>query len=199
MSEYNLWDDGRDLADDLDIELPAWIEACGISTPYNVAAIAQGGCASGACMPAVEYYRAAKIMAEHGDDVLDYIQDRHGELPAIRDDESWGGIAVHFLSYAVDTWAAIMADDLPDVVREHEEDATDIWLCDYCTQLAVNGDSSGIDDEWAEVCGAGLRELGNIAPNGCEARERWADCDSCGDTCETLHGFADMNETSGAE
>ena len=82
---------------------PAWIE--GELEVCDIASIQQGGCASGAYMPAVTYYNANKTMAEHGDDVLDYITSQYGELPPPKDTESWSGMAVHYLSVAVELWA----------------------------------------------------------------------------------------------
>jgi len=79
---------------------PAWITEP--LTPYDIAAILQGGCASGAYMPAVTYHLANKTMAEHGDDVLQYLQDTLGELPKPPAEESWSGMACFYLSYAVE-------------------------------------------------------------------------------------------------
>ena len=88
---------------DLGIDVPEWIEQ-DIDTS-QVASIIQGGCASGAYMPAVTYYNARMTMAAHGDDVLQYIEDALGELPQPSKGESWSGIAVFYLSYAVELWA----------------------------------------------------------------------------------------------
>ena len=82
---------------------PAWIDD-GLEV-YDIASIQQGGCASGAYMPAVTYYSATNTMSEYGDDVLDYITDQLGELPLPLDTESWSGMAVHYLSVAVELWA----------------------------------------------------------------------------------------------
>jgi hypothetical protein len=90
------------------VEVPAWIEQD--ISPYDVAAIVQGGCASGAYMPAVTYATAQEIMNEHGDDVLDYINDVDPGLLVIPGDviegTSWAGIAVYYLSVAVELWAS---------------------------------------------------------------------------------------------
>lgn len=98
-----------------DIEVPAWIEQdinCS-----QVAAIIQGGCDSGAYMPAVTYHQAADTMNEHGDDVLDYIESQGGEL-SLPDSPSWSGIAVHFLSTAVEFWASRIDDELSTAIEE---------------------------------------------------------------------------------
>lgn len=98
---------------DFDIDVPAWIDQ--EITPCTVAAITQGGCASGAYMPAVTYHAAAETMAEHGDDVLQFIQDQIGELPAVHVDMSWSGLACHYLSAAVELWASTVEDELENV------------------------------------------------------------------------------------
>ena len=51
----DLWNTGTPLneIDGLDIDVPGWIDQD--ITPADVAAIVQGGCASGAYMPAVTY------------------------------------------------------------------------------------------------------------------------------------------------
>jgi len=84
-------------------QTPEWID--GGLEYYDIQAIQQGGCASGSYMPAVEYYGAAQTMAEHGDKVLEYIEEQTGEIPAPKSGESWSGIAVFYLSYAVELWA----------------------------------------------------------------------------------------------
>lgn len=111
---------------------------------HDIEAIVQGGCASGAYMPAVRYYDAMETMNEHGDDVLDYIKDHYGELPQPRSDESWSGIAVHYLSLAVELWALSINErvehliDLIDDTDETCEDCVDA-MADGCT---ICGDCS---------------------------------------------------------
>ena len=84
---------------------PAWLNDP--LSPNDIAAINQGGCASGAYMPAVEYYTARVTMGEYGDDVLDYLQDYSGELPVPPSDSSWSGMACFYLSKAVELFAAL--------------------------------------------------------------------------------------------
>jgi hypothetical protein len=98
------------------IDVPRWIEQD--ITLYTVEAINQGGCASGAYMPAVTYHDATQAMAEHGDDVLEFIEEGIGELPMPEQTTSWGGLACHFLSCAVELWASGV--EIPD----DEEEAT---------------------------------------------------------------------------
>lgn len=87
-------------------DVPAWIEPD--ITCSTIAAILQGGCASGAYMPAVTYHQAAETMAEHGDDVLQYLEDRdYLGMPNVftLEGESWSGFACKVLSAAVEAWA----------------------------------------------------------------------------------------------
>jgi hypothetical protein len=110
----DFWNDGQPISNRFDdIDVPAWIDD-NIS-PYDVAAIVQGGCNSGAYMPAVTYSSALATMSKHGDDVLQYIQDALGELPLPDDNISWAGMAVHYLSFAVELWASNAADILENI------------------------------------------------------------------------------------
>ena len=97
-------------ADGWHTDVPLWIEQD--ITLYTVEAIKQGGCASGAYMPAVIYYDAAQTMLEHGDDVLEYIEGVLGELPTVALNTTWGGMAVEYLSVAVELWASGV--EIPD-------------------------------------------------------------------------------------
>ncbi len=82
---------------------PNWITE--ILSPYDIAAINQGGCASGAYMPAVTYHEAIETMSRYGDEVLDYIEEQTGALPKPPSTDSWGGLSCFYLSYAVELWA----------------------------------------------------------------------------------------------
>lgn len=116
----DLWNHEEPISEISDnIDIPAWIDQD--ISPNDVAAIVQGGCASGAYMPAVTYHQAAAIMSQHGDDVLQYIQDRLGELPKPGDDISWSGLACFYLSCAVELWASSIEDELSDIIDELED------------------------------------------------------------------------------
>jgi hypothetical protein len=115
MTSEEIWNDeepieGRDEDHAFDIDVPAWIDQ--EISPSTVAAIVQGGCSSGAYMPAVTYYDAKETMNEHGDDVLQYLEDYSDGIPEIPRGESWAGIAVFFVSYAVELWASMAHDQL---------------------------------------------------------------------------------------
>lgn len=110
----NLWNNETPIADlNTDLTIPAWIEQD--ITPYDVAAIYEGGCNSGAYMPAVTYFFATATMAKHGDDVLQYIEELDGELPRPPAESSWSQIAVFYLSIAVELWASMAHDALEDI------------------------------------------------------------------------------------
>lgn len=116
MSIDNLWDIDEPASNW--VEVPEWIEQD--ITAADVEAINQGGCASGAYMPAVINYKAARTMAEHGDAVLDYIESHLGELPQPPSGESWSGMACFFLSYAVEVWAIDAYDGIREAIEEGE-------------------------------------------------------------------------------
>ena len=97
------------------IEIPRWIDQ--EITPATIAAIIQGGCASGAYMPAVTYYQALKPMDEYGDTkdgVLDYLESSLGYIPT-DPVESWGGMACKLVSQAVELWAMSIEQELLDL------------------------------------------------------------------------------------
>ena len=112
-----LWNN-EDPITNLGIEVPRWIEQD--ISPYDVAAILQGGCGSGAYMPAVTYYDAANTMGGHGDDVLDFIEDIYCEIPWPNNDTSWSGIACYFLSMAVELWCCGVEDEIIEALEELE-------------------------------------------------------------------------------
>lgn len=107
----------------LDLDVPTWIGAD--ISPVDVASICQGGCASGAYMPAVTYYDALMTMGKHGDDVLQFIEDYAGELPNPPKDTSWSGLACFYLSYAVEIWAAGAESELESFEAEEDEEGAE--------------------------------------------------------------------------
>lgn len=117
-----LWNDDETIKSriaqwDLD-EIPAWIDQD--ITPADVAAICQGGCDSGAYMPAVTYWQALETMGSHGNDVFDYLENALGEMPTPSPPndhfQSWSGLACYYLSYAVELWAQSTEDALREKV-----------------------------------------------------------------------------------
>ncbi len=102
----------------LDLDVPVWIDQD--LTTDDVVAIVQCGCNSGAYMPAVTYHTARSTMAEHGDDVVEFIEDHLGELPAPPARSSWSGVCVHYLATAVELWASIAESEIEEIAEELE-------------------------------------------------------------------------------
>ena len=130
-----LWDHNDVEVSSLEISVPEWIDPdihCG-----TVAAILQGGCSSGAYMPAVTYWQAIETMSKHGDDVLDYIVESYGELIAPDDSESWSGMACHYLSAAVELWASGVESEIEDAISEREDRLVEWSLSDDGTMDTV--------------------------------------------------------------
>lgn len=106
MNTDQMWNEDQPVSK-FDIDVPRWIDQD--ITTADVAAIVEGGCASGAYMPAVTYHQALATMNEHGDNVFQYIEDIYGEIPqpsADSDTISWASLACWYMSVAVETWAA---------------------------------------------------------------------------------------------
>ena len=117
----DLWD--FDETVDALIDVPDWIDSD--ITGTDIAAICQGGCSSGAYMPAVTYGQASETMAEFGDEVLEYLEHQYGELPTVPDGTSWSGMAVFFLSCAVEAWARNAEAQLEEALDFQEEEDED--------------------------------------------------------------------------
>lgn len=100
---------------DLDIEVPVWINQD--ITASDIMDIIQGGCDSGAYMPAVRYYDALQTMAKYGDEVTEYILDYYGELPDLSD-KTWSEMAVTILSFAVELWASSIESEIEEKLEE---------------------------------------------------------------------------------
>lgn len=85
--------------------IPEWISS-DVDVDQLIA-ICIGGCESGAYMPAVTYHEAKATMAKHGDEVLDYLEQIYGvdDMPQPQSPFSWGAIACHYLSEAVEAYA----------------------------------------------------------------------------------------------
>ena len=123
MSNDILWNHDSPVAD-LGVSVPSWIEQD--ITGADIAAIVQGGCSSGAYMPAVTYHQAAETMGEHGNDVLQFIEDSLGELPPPVTGESWYGMAVHYLSIAVELWASSVEDEVRSEIEGQSEETEEV-------------------------------------------------------------------------
>lgn len=110
MTESEMWENEESVTE-LGISVPAWMEDV---SPCDVIAVYQGGCGSGAYMPAVTYATANAVMAEHGDDVLEFIEQYYGEIPQ-PNGQSWSQMASFYLSIAVEIWAQNAYTELEDM------------------------------------------------------------------------------------
>ena len=89
----------------LEDNAPKWINEESEITVYDLQSIAQGGCESGAYMPAVTYHTALEVMNRHGDDITDSITDLFED--GIKYDianETWAGFCSKVYSIAVENW-----------------------------------------------------------------------------------------------
>jgi hypothetical protein len=118
----NLWDHDTPVTE-LDIDVPAWIEQD--ITPADIAAIIQGGCESGAYMPAVTYHQTHKTMLQHGDAICQYIEDSGLEVPSIRPGMSWDGYLCNVVSLAVELWASAVEGEIEEALEALEEEGDD--------------------------------------------------------------------------
>ena len=101
---------------DYGIDVPDWIDQ-DISLD-DINNIIQGGCASGAYMPAVTYHSALDTMGDHGDEVIQYIEDAIGDLPDVSGEYwSWSGMACKYLSAAVELWCSSVQDEAKDALE----------------------------------------------------------------------------------
>lgn len=101
------------------IAVPKWIDQD--ITIGEIEAIMQGGCASGAYMPAVTYHSALKTMSQYGDEIMEYTEDSLVGLIRPEEGLSWSGMACHYLSVAVELWAVsheITIDELKESVDD---------------------------------------------------------------------------------
>jgi len=114
----------QELPENIDIPSYATNPADGAEpTTHDVAAILQGGCDSGAWMPAVTYWAALETMRRDGDAVLDALSTTWADPADLIDSEgSWGAWACALVSTAVELWAASIGDDLADQLDEEAED-----------------------------------------------------------------------------
>ncbi len=118
--DFDISDCGEQAVKSFGIEVPEWIEQ-DISC-YKVTGVNQGGCESGAYMPAVTYHKALDTMNKHGNAVLDYIEETTGECSIDCSNKSWAGVAVAILSFAVELWCSQAEDDITEILEEREAD-----------------------------------------------------------------------------
>lgn len=98
--------DLRDFCEDIENQ-PEFIKSMGaIDSIADIQAIQQGGCASGAYMPAVTYSTALECMVSHNVSVESQLEGLGHEFTFYPSEETFSGFAVKIVSAAVETWAA---------------------------------------------------------------------------------------------
>lgn len=146
-------------------DVPEWVEP--FVTLADLAAIIEGGCESGAYMPAVVYAKARETMAEHGDDVLDYLDRAHGldECAFVLDSgQSWDGFACRVLSAAVEAWASEAAHEAVEAFDDWRDefealaDAVAAYMLDAHGLDGTEGDgeAASLADALAAECIEGV-------------------------------------------
>ena len=149
MTEYNSYHDkyealnlaNLDELQEYIIKLnPEWLEQLGtIECFLTLASIAQGGCASGAYMPAVTYYTAKQaLFSELGEDMANYAINFLAEVDsldqvAIHLEDGIQYMAAYLASVAVETWAYEIEQDVLNKIDELL--AEQARAVDYCVAL----------------------------------------------------------------
>ena len=107
MTEQEMCDDDDRTIKSLIGEIPDWLDVD----------LWENQCESGSFMPAVTYWSAKAAMHSWGDQILAYIEDRLGDVPAPDDKNrsSWGTLACFYVSVAVELWAADTLAALEDI------------------------------------------------------------------------------------
>ena len=91
-------------AHDIMIEMSDTHQWVNLTNLYTLAAVIQHGALSGVYAPCVNYNIAIKTMDEHGDSVIDFLDEfvpGYGDQISL-DHTTWGQICVQFLSVAID-------------------------------------------------------------------------------------------------
>lgn len=105
--------DLRDLVERFN-DQPEFITAMQSIDWHDAQSILQGGCASGAYMPAVTYHTALKTMSEHYDSVESFIEtsycETHFEWRVM--EENFPSFCTQVLSLAVECWVSQFAEEL---------------------------------------------------------------------------------------
>jgi hypothetical protein len=114
----SLWDyEEKPVSDYLDV--PRWVESD--ITCLDVAAVCQGGCASGAYMPAVTYWQAMATMNEHSDAIERYLDDSGMDILESIAYDHWAGVACTVVSSAVELWCSSIEEELLELLEADEE------------------------------------------------------------------------------
>ena len=93
---------------------PDFIKHMGVIDSLDeIFSISQGGCNSGAYMPATTYHTALDCMTEHGDEVADIISEHCvGVSPFDLEEETFAGYCSRLCCTAVELWVSSVYSDL---------------------------------------------------------------------------------------
>lgn len=115
----SLWDhEEKPVSDYLDV--PEWIEED--ITVGTIAAVCQGGCASGAYMPTVTYWQALETMGKYSDEIERYLDDSGMDMLESIAYDHWAGVAYTVVSSAVELWCSSIEEELLELLEEDEEE-----------------------------------------------------------------------------
>ena len=108
------------------VDFPLWIDADHFDTMEDLRSVFEYGCSSGVYMPAVEYRTAMATMAEHGQDITDFLSDMYGDDMPEGAPMDWARLCVDLLSMAVEAWCGqqynSLQEELEYMLEENEDD-----------------------------------------------------------------------------
>lgn len=109
----NNGDDLREFLESVTTNQPEFIISMGaIDSIYELKSIKEGGCESGAYMPAVTYCTALKCMTDHYEEIESILQDHGFETFDFNlERESFSGFCVRLVSMAVELWVSSIETD----------------------------------------------------------------------------------------
>jgi hypothetical protein len=116
-----------ELSDIVGLDVPRWVEVNTIGAAVGIARHGAGAMAARCCF----YADAMRVMTEHGDGVLQYLDDSGcvETIPLTPSTQTWCGFASEVLTVAVELWCA-QFDDLDErrdlyIVARAAKDAKD--------------------------------------------------------------------------
>ena len=135
------------------IEIPDWVEQD--ITLDTCKSIAKYGCEGDQYGPGFLHYEATQVMTRYGSKVFEYIYETLGEMPKLSEDNlrSWGSLACHYVSTAVELWAS----QFTDLEEEEEEEDGKARMsesgysdcgCPECFEIAISDPSKSITLCW---------------------------------------------------
>jgi len=89
--------------------VPDWIKQDILM--YQIVNIVEGGCESGAYMPAVTYHEARRTMCLHGNAVVEYLSEYNYSVKWNIEHSTFSNLCTELLSEAVEIWAYFAYED----------------------------------------------------------------------------------------